>query len=259
MMLDLRDNVKRVAAIGAQAMFRQASYRRTILVLSHMRATTTALSNVLCSHADVSGYGETHVPHKHVHSLGQIIVNQARRGAFRPGSRRLLDKILHDNLDVAATEAFYQAQAIFMVRAPKPAVASIVNLARDSGMASFASPAQAAAYYASRVESLAEHWDRFSPSLRWGTTSEALLSRPDTELARIGVWLQLSTRLENQYVSHRASRHGGGGDPKVSGNHTRILAKEEPADLRPVADVPPDLSDRCLAAYSSLTARFDNA
>lgn len=253
----LRDQVKRIAARGAQAMSRQASYDRAILVLSHMRAMTTALSNVLCTRDDVSGYGETHVPHTAGHALGQVIVNQALRRAWKLGATHLLDKLLHDHLDAAPGPGFYRAHAIFIVRSPRPAVASIVKLAAQGGMQRFASPEAAATYYARRLEALAGHWSRFPAAGRIGVTAESLVSRPDEELARIGAWLRLDPPLENRYVSHAASRHGGGGDPTASGRHTRIEPRSEAQDAGPVDGVDGQLSRRCLDAHAALIRHFE--
>lgn len=252
----LRNMVKKGLATGVGAVSPQARYERTVLVLSHMRAATTALSNVLCTHPDVSGYGETHVSHQTAQALGQIIVNQALRKAWTPSAPYLFDKVLHDRLDSAAPASFYAARAIFMVRAPAPAIRSIQALASKTGMKEGSSPEAAAHYYINRVETLCRHWDAFPATHRFGMTSESLLSDPDGHVARLGAWLPLSVPLENRYESHKATQVGGGGDPTQSGKFTQIQARPSPMDDSPVEGVPSALSEQCHQAFAQLVGRF---
>jgi Sulfotransferase family len=252
-----RNTIKAITALGACQMAPHSSYGRMIVILSHMRGATTALSNVLCSHEQVSGYGETHVSHNRSYSPGQVVVNQYRRHAWKKQADYLFDKILHNGLDGELPETFYDAKAIFMVRAPRPSISSIVKLSAETGMKNVNTPEKAAMYYLSRLERLMEHWERFNPQHRLGLHSEQLLSCPDAEVSRVGQWLGLNPALRNAYVSHPATQAHGGGDPTLSSKLTRIEARREDADLRPVDGVPEALSDACLRAYRTLTGRFN--
>ncbi|PSK82495.1 sulfotransferase family protein [Limimaricola soesokkakensis] len=251
----LRDGIKRIAARTA-AHAPQARYDSCLLMLSHMRATTTALSNVLCSHPRITGYGETHVPHGRAESLGQVVVNLALRRALSLRADLLYDKVLHDHLDAAADAPFFGARALFMLRAPAPAIRSIEALARRTDMHQYRSAEAAALYYAERVETLCGHWDRFPATRRFGVTSEALLRDPDATVARLGAWLRLEPPLTNSYVSHRATQKGGGGDPTRSASHTQIEPSDRPVESGPVAGVSAELASRCEAAHGALAERF---
>ncbi|AXI46690.1 sulfotransferase family protein [Sulfitobacter sp. SK012] len=253
-----RDMTKAFVGKNVAAFAPQARYSRMILVLSHMRSATTALSNVLCSHPAISGYGETHVTHTEANSPGQVLVNVARRRAYEPRAKFLFDKVLHDHLDVKAPQAFADARAIFLVRAPGPAVASIVKLAAATSLQEVREPGQAALYYANRLESLAQRWQTFSPERRFGLTAERLLDDPDSVVDQIGNWLDLSPQLENRYVSHKATQLGGGGDPTASARLSKIEARPSAAPS-PVVGVDAYLNKRCQSAYGVLVAAFEQS
>ncbi len=251
-----RNTIKAITAIGACQVAQHSSYERMIVILSHMRGATTALSNVLCSHEQISGYGETHVSHNRSYSPGQVVVNQYRRNAWKKEADFLFDKILHNGLDGDLPDTFYGSRAIFMVRAPRPSISSIVKLSAETGMKNVNTPEKAATYYLNRLERLREHWERFSPVQRLGLHSEQLLSCPDAEVSRVGTWLGLNPALRNAYISHPATQAHGGGDPTLSSKLTRIEARREDADLSPIEGVPEALSGACIRAYHLLTGRF---
>lgn len=251
-----KNAIKSLTAMGACQWASHARYEQTVMILSHMRGATTAVSHVLCSHAEISGYGETHVAHDKPYSPGRLVVNQARRKAWKRDARYLFDKVLHNRLDQAPTPAFFEARTIFLARAPRPTIASIVKLSQQTGMRSTQTPEKAASYYLNRLQRLGMLWESFPPSRRYGVSSERLLSSPDAIIEQLGAWLALSPPLRNAYTVHPAALEHGAGDPTVSGTLTRIEARVQEPDLRAVADVSPSLSDDCLAAYIALVQRF---
>lgn len=233
------------------------SFRNSIFILAHMRCGSTALSNILCSRDDVSGYGEAHIRYDGRGALGRLALNQRRRGGWKPGARFLFDKVLHSRHDSAPPTAFFGARAIFMLREPEPAIRSITKLFADLGRDEYRTHEQAGAYYAERTEALAIMWDRFPQDRRIGLTHAGLLANPERALARISDVLGFAPPLANSYRSPDASRHGGGGDPMESGKHSRI----EPALLRPAGPLEelglsPGLAARALNSYERLRDRF---
>ncbi|MFD1343061.1 sulfotransferase family protein [Litorisediminicola beolgyonensis] len=251
----LRPLAKSAAATVARQVLPQARYSRCILLLSHMRATTTALGNVLGSHPAISGYGESHVRHDCAGAPAALAVNLARRGCLSLGAPYLFDKVLHDRLDDAVSDDFYTARALMLLRAPGPSIASILKLAAATGLREGATPETAARYYAARVTRLCTHWDRFPREARMGVSTAELRRDPDAVVGRIGAGLSLSPPLGNHYRSSAASRRAGGGDPLKSGRFSRI----EPGQDEPCGDmtvVPPGLAARCQAAHDALLDRF---
>lgn len=233
-----------------------ADYRNTLFVLSHMRSVSTALTNVLCSHELISGYGETHVPYTRSSSVGQMAVNVMRRRAWKPNCRLLLDKVLHSSLDGVPSAGFYKARGIFLVRSPGPAISSIVSLATHEKDLPFKQREAAAIYYRDRLRQLRMHWHGFPPERRAGLTTEDLLSDPSRVLARLGDQLGLVPGLTNSYFSHPASQIGGGGDPIRSGQHRAISARPTTVDLSPIEGVSPQLSKECISLFEELKRSF---
>ncbi len=247
-MSGLRDRAKALAAGAVAQAAPQCRFDRCIFMLAHMRCGSTALSNILCSRPDISGYGEAHIRYDTPNALGGLVVNQARRGGWSPGARYLFDKILHSRHDAEATPAFFQSRAIFVLRAPDPTILSIHRLYAKLGRDEYGTHALAADYYTSRVAALSALWERFAPGNRIGLTHEALIADPEAALHRISTWLDLSPPLENRYQSKTASRRGGAGDPLKSGAFSRI----ERGAVSSLTDAPLDL-DRAqrAAAWSA--------
>lgn len=252
-----RDTLRSTASMVA-ALAPQARYDRTILLLSHMRSASTALANVICSHPEVSGYGETHVPHNEATSPGRVVLNLAVRRAYAPRAPYIFDKILHTRLDADAPQEFFRSRAIFLLRQPHSAVRSILDLARMTGMKDCQSPLGAVAYYTDRLRRLDRLWNSFTPQNRIGILSEALLTDPDAEIARLGQWLSLDPMLANAYVSHDASQRRGGGDPVRSGRFTRIEVTDLPRNRGRIDGVDDVTWARCLETHATLLARFNH-
>ncbi|EHJ61754.1 sulfotransferase family protein [Novosphingobium pentaromativorans] len=235
------------------------SYRNCVFILAHMRCGSTALSNILCSREDISGYGEAHVRYDGPGALGRLAINQMRRDGWRPGARLLFDKILHNRHDEQALPQFFDARAIFIARRPDEAIASIADLFTRLGRKAYDTPQKAAVYYAERIEALSDLWMRFPAHRRIGIRHDQLMRTPNEALERISRHLHFSPALRNEYISTAASRERGGGDPLVSGRHNRI----EPNLLRrkvnlSCADLPAHLRARVDEAYRHLTAQFDS-
>ncbi len=231
----------------------QCGHQRGIFVLSHMRGATTALSNVLCSHPAISGYGEAHVAYRNRSSLGQLAINQALRGAWSPRAQYLFDKILHNRLDDALPERFFEARAIFLLRRPEPVIRSVSNLFHQLSSDEYPDESAAAQYYLARVTRLEQHWVRFASDRRLGLQSEALLADPDQELARVQGFLRLQPALENRYQSRKASTGRGAGDPLQSSHHAKIKARPQLVETEPI-QIAPALLQACQEAHQKLLA-----
>lgn len=250
-----RKAIKSIVGRSVATLLPQCRYDRCIFVLAHMRCGSTALSNVLCSRPDVSGYGEAKIHHTSVASLGQLVVNQARRQAWKPKATYLFDKILHTRHDGSAPHAFYSARAIFLARRPGPTIRSIDALYRLEGRTEYPDHTAAAGYYIGRIDALIEMWHRFPQDRRVGLTHASLLADPDAALARISRALTIDPPLVNHYVSLEASRTKGGGDPTASGRHSKVVARaDDPArDAAVELDISPALREQVEAAYQRYT------
>ncbi len=241
-------SIKRVAG-GAASLLPQCDPARAVYVIGHMRCGSTALSNVLVSRPEFSGYGEAHVAYRGRADLGVLLLNQWRRKSWRPGAAHLFDKILHSRYDADAWPGFFTGRAVFVARSPSASIASIRALFASLGSDEYGSDAQAASYYAERLETMLALWPRFAPDRRLAVTHDALITAPAAELAWIGSMLRLSPPLANAYAPPAAALARGAGDPLMSHRYARI----EPAagSKRQVAplDLPPPMQERLQELY----------
>jgi len=254
-----RNSGKRAAGWLLSRSLPQCRYDNCLFVLAHMRCGSTALANVLCSRADVSGYGEAHVGYRDRAAPGQLALNQMRRGGWKPRAGLLFDKILHSRHDRAVPPEFFRARAIFVVRRPDETIASIVSLFRGHPGKEYPTAHEAARYYIGRLTRLEALWQRFAEHRRIGLTHEALVGDPDSALAAISRRLAFDPPIVNRYVSLAASRSGGGGDPRMSGCHSRIephLARSggPPVDIR----LPAFLAGEAQTRFERLATLFES-
>ncbi|MCT2398906.1 sulfotransferase family protein [Novosphingobium mangrovi (ex Huang et al. 2023)] len=253
----LRDTGKRTAGWLLSRSVPRYRYRNCVFILAHMRCGSTALSNILCSRPDVSGYGEAHIRHDGETALGQLALNQMRRGGWKPQAPWLFDKILHSRHDDAVPPEFFDARAIFVVRRPGDAIGSIVRLFAGLKKNEYGTREEAAGYYVERLAMLEALWHGFPARRRIGLTHEALMGDPAHALECISERLGFVPPLKNIYTSPAASRRGGGGDPLVSGRHTRIdpaLSGAPREDLR--LELRADLLNEAQDRYRRLSNLF---
>lgn len=246
-----RDGVKHLLGWGASRALPQCHYGNAVFIIAHMRCGSTALSNVLCSRPEISGYGEAHITYRDQTSLGCLLVNQARRLAWRPAARYIFDKILHTRYQAELSEAFFQSRAIFIFREPIATIASIRLL--FAGQGEYETDAEAAAYYVERLERMTDLWHRFPVGNRIAMSYAELAGEPQRQLDRVSRLLALKEPLENTYASHRASRWRGGGDPLRAGSFRGIVPAGQATSLRHTPTTALDLRERQLldAAYHS--------
>lgn len=223
----VKDALKSTLASAISASSSQCHYQRSIFILAHMRCGSTALSNILCSRDDVSGYGEAHVAYRRSRDVGRLVLNQLLRRTWRPRARYLFDKILHNRHDGNVPPEFFRSRAIFLCREPVPTIISIRRLFEKLGKADYPSDEAATVYYIERLEHLSRLWVTFRPEHRLGLTHRRLTAETEASLSRISRLLDLDPPLMNRYESKVVSRIRGGGDPTMSGRLSRIVAGTE--------------------------------
>jgi hypothetical protein len=238
----------------------QCRHARALYIIGHMRCGSTALSNILCSRDDVSGYGEGHFGYQQPGALGVLALKQMKRGRWKPGATYLFDKILHSRFDIEAEADFFTARAIFMVRRPAEVIRSIRKLYESIGSDEYSTDDAAADYYAERLEAMLALWGRFSPGRRAGLSHDALTSDTDAQLARISRHVGLNPPLINAYRRPNTVAAPGVGDPLSSHKFDRIVAAGRATSVsdqsRALALTPARFDElealyaRCLAAFA---------
>jgi LPS sulfotransferase NodH len=206
----------------------QCKFDRAIFVIGHMRCGSTALSNILCSRPDISGYGEAHIAYRNEADLGVLALNQWRRGAWKPDASIIFDKILHSRYDCDPPTDFFGARAIFLARAPGPTIASIRDLFGKISSDEYQKDGEAEAYYQERLRRMFELWDQFPPENRIGVTYERLVQDPEASLGRISRRLAIMPPLANTYCVTDAARSRGAGDPLSANRQNKIVRNVAP-------------------------------
>ena len=201
---------------------RQCRFETSLFLVGHMRCGSTALSAIVCSRDDFSGYGEAHVGYRDQGDLGILALNQWRRRAWNRSAPGLFDKILHNRYDDEVPAAFFRARAIFMARTPAPSISSIHKLFATIGSGEYATVEQAAAYYCERVAGMLGQWRKFAAERRVALTYEDLVADPDAALARLSRRLGIVPELTNRYAIKAAWQGRGAGDPLTAACHDRI-------------------------------------
>ena len=171
-----------------------------IFLLSHMRAYTSLAAHILGSHPSINGYYEMHLGYEDATALARQAAAYREHETFKPGSRYLLDKLLHDDY-VLRPERLGIADIRILVALAEPArtIRSIVHLfAQKPDPAPYASPAAAANYYMNRVRTLAA-FCRTSDWTYHYFDAELLPHAPETLLPRLAEWLELDMPLSTRY------------------------------------------------------------
>ncbi len=191
----MKEIIKSIAGKTVSSLSSQCDYQNLIFVFGHMRSGSTALTNVICSHESISGYGEAHVRYNDRSGPGRLLLNQALRRAWSPSAKYLCDKILHNKYDPDIRSEYKSTRAIFSVRRPSPSILSIKNLFQSIGSNEYPTLNDAASYYIGRCESLCNLWDIFEVDQRIGIETEELRSRPDESISRVSDFLDLKALL----------------------------------------------------------------
>lgn len=220
--ITVRQSLKNGAGAIVASLLPSCRYDRLIVMIAHMRSGSTALSNIICEHPAVSGFGESHIRYEGRHTLGILALSQWRRGALRPSARHLYDKITHSEYDDDPASGLTTARAVFLARNPAHTLPSIQRVYAHIGSREFESIDTCAAYYVERLEDMFERWRRYPPGRRVAIAYEDLVAEPDRQIGRISRMLEMTPALRNAYTSRPASIRANAGDPLASTQHQAI-------------------------------------
>ena len=186
-----------------------------VLVLAHMRSGSTLLQHLLISHPDVIGGGERNVRYETPQDLRRLAVDAYyhRRQLLR---RRpfAVDQINHTRLlsDPALLNV-PQSRAVFLVRDPEPAIASMVEVLGDRyGM----TLDEAVSYYRTRLSDLTQLAGGLTdPAHAVFITYNALIDRTEATLQALSRFLRLSPELTADYRTFRFTGRAGDPSPTI--------------------------------------------
>jgi Sulfotransferase domain len=126
---------------------------KILFILSHMRSGSSLLSHLLITNPEIIGFGETHVEYDSNQDLKTLLLRVYQNTRqLRMDHKYVLDKLLHDKKLLDETILFSEeVRAIFLIREPKRALASILTLKPHWN------EHQAIEYYSSRLETLGKY------------------------------------------------------------------------------------------------------
>ena len=184
-----------------------------IFLLSHMRARTSLGAHILGSHAQINGYYEMRLSYEDSSALDRQLAAYLQGDALKPGSRYLFDKLLHNDYVLQPERlGLTDIKILLSLGEPEHTLKSIVHLFAHKEVAHlYASPAEAANYYAARIEALAE-FARTAPQSYFYFDAELWQRAPQRLLPRLTQWLELDSPLSGRYRTFSQTGKAGRGD-----------------------------------------------
>jgi hypothetical protein len=189
-----------------------------IFLLSHMRAYTSLAGHILGSHPQVNGYYEMHQSYEDAAALDKQLEVFLEGDALKENSRYLFDKLLHNDY-VLKPERLGATRMKILVSLldPEHALKSIVHLFAQKVVDDlYASPIEAANYYITRLQALAE-FSRTIDQPYFYFDAELLQRAPEKLLPRLTAWLALDTPLSEEYqtFSHTGKPRKGDSSARI--------------------------------------------
>lgn len=187
--------------------------RQYLLILGHMRAGSSVLTNVIAASDEACGYGETFTTYRSPRSF-RMMVARIRLAGFLSGKLRLperiaVDKALHDKLTPNIDAIDHpDARFVFLIRDGVRSVESMIHEFEISEH-------EATEYYIQRLSWLSEIASRLRARNRAFllVTFEELTSSPDQTLDRVSRFMGLRRPLSPSFKAARGADRPGAGDP----------------------------------------------
>ncbi len=256
----MRERLKALAGACYARIDHRCRFDRAIFLIGHMRAASTALSSVLCSHPEITGFGEAHIRYAGRGSLGVLALSTMKNHTLKTGSAFLFDKILHNGLDDHVNAKFFRSRAIFLCRAPADSIPSINRLFGITEGGTGWTLDACADYYESRLERILQLYDMFDDDRRIGLTTDQLLSDPEVALGRLSDFLPVSSPIENAYDSSVATPvRRGSGDPITARFHSSIRRRGDRGTERPAFTLRPERMRQLSSLYDDYVGRIRDA
>lgn len=211
-----------------QAMFRTVPYK-LIFIFGHMRSGSSLLCNILTSHREILGYGETHIQYASeldfkklvfkIYCKTQKISNFADLKELRMNHKYILDKALHNKIfldeNLLKSEKIY---SIFIIREPERTIASILDLKPHW------SEDKALTYYLKRLSTLERYGKLINNKERsLLITYDQLLNQTDLVFNALKKVLGTESEFSEEYKVTNKTGRAGIGDFKENIKAGRIV------------------------------------
>ncbi|MEB3342484.1 sulfotransferase [Okeania sp.] len=202
-----------------RVMFRPEPYK-FIFILSHMRSGSSLLTNILSSHKEILGYGETHIQYTNEFDLNKLVFKVYRKTQnirsfpelkkLRMNHKYILDKTLHNHLfldeNLLNSENLY---SIFLLREPERTIASLLDLKPHW------SEEKALNYYLERLSTLERYGKLINSKERsLVITHNQLLNQTDIVFDAFKKFLGTQSEFSEEYEVTNKTGIPGIGDSK---------------------------------------------
>lgn len=205
-------------------LFLRPSPERFLIVIGHMRSGSSVLSNILISHPDVLGIGETFVVWGEPHACDRYAYQVLKHRRWVRARHWFFDKILHNHLLGPDHPLIGQAKFIFLTRRPEETVASVHRLWVELlGMDKTIEEADA--YYVERLEGMARLWDAVAPERRMAL-DYAEFDNPQALVERLSAFMRFDVPLSSDYNVFSFTGKPGIGDPSPAIRAGKLEKKE---------------------------------
>jgi hypothetical protein len=213
---NLPDTLLKQASRGLRAMRILSSHpslirrREYLFLLSHVRGYTTLIGHILGSHQEISGYAETWSSYRASVDLLKLGLFVCNHGNYKPASKYLFDKLLHNRLTIADSILERpEVRCVIMVREPIATLKSMVALyhkyiAEGGAVVGCTLPAtveDALTQYRERLRTLVMVGERLNALGRkfLFIMADDLLQDSHRVLRDLTLFLQLGTPLRESY------------------------------------------------------------
>lgn len=185
------------------------SDKKYILIISHMRSRSTLLSHILGSNSEICGYKELHLPY--TNRLSLLRMKAALQGSDNFDTcNYLLDKVLHNKLDIDTAIFKRKLKVLILVREPFGTVRSMFNMHQqlygDNNYLHLIN------YYTDRLNYISSFAHSNKEKFLF-VRSERLINNAEETLKSISQYLGLKTQLSTKYRQFSETGVAGAGDP----------------------------------------------
>jgi hypothetical protein len=246
------DEIYRPRAAASVRSMTHAWPHEYVFLFAHMRSFSTALSHILGSHPEISGYTETHLKYRRSGDLVRLRWRVARAIGGVPRGRYLLDKLLHNFMLIPKPlRDSDRLRSLIFVRRPEATVQSILKMSvAHPERAWYASPQLVTEYYCARLAWLAAVGVHLKERALF-FPAEALIEDTGPLLHRITNHLALDEPLQNRYHLNRFSGKAGHGDTSIDLQAGSILSTHATWSREATVAIRPEQLERCHHAYDS--------
>lgn len=189
-----------------------------IFLLSHMRAFTSLAGHILGSHPEINGYYEMHISYEDASALDRQLEMFLEGDVLKESSLYLFDKLLHNDYVLKPEQlGLANIKILISLLEPEHTIKSIVNLFAQKEIEDlYASPLEAANYYITRIQAIAD-FSRTASQPYYYFDAELLQRAPENLLPKLSEWLELDSPLSERYqvFSHTGKARKGDSSERI--------------------------------------------